>query len=305
MKHFPGRPSAERVPDTPGGLLLINVRDMEGWISLHRKIQEHWIWENPVYLKGWIAILMHVNHADTKVLINSQLVDCRRGQSLLSVDNWCDILGKRWTRQKVRTFFELLKKDSMINTENLRKTTRLTVCNYDKYQNWQPSNNHHATITQPSNNPQITTNNKDLIKINNGNNFFSEKVNFEFEKFLKNEDFNKRPVSEERQKALIEKLNSIAPNDDDYQVAVIRQAIAGNYSDFRPIADYQKTDSGKILAPSREEFTAYFLENGQTSELAGKVYDSCAYHHEWKNKAGFSFIETWQEVVKKHFVKTV
>src|SRR5690606_41759713 len=33
-----------------------------------------------------------------------------------------------------RNFFELLKKDKMIITENLINTTRLTVCNYDIYQ---------------------------------------------------------------------------------------------------------------------------------------------------------------------------
>lgn len=131
--------------------------------------------------------------------------------------------------------------------------------------------------------------------------FLSEKINFEFEKFLKNEDFNKRPVSDERQKALIDKLNSIAPNDDDYQVAVIRQAVAGNYSDFRPIADYKKTDSGKPQAPSPEEFKGFFVENGESEETAQKVYDHFAYNRRWKDPSGFSIMENWKQYCTRYF----
>lgn len=131
---------------------------MSGWIKLYRNIRYHWIWDNPMYLKAWIAILMQVNHEDNKVLIHGELIICKRGQSLLSSENWCKVLGKHWTRQKVRTFFELLKNDSMIETENMRKTTRLTVCNYDIYQDIQPANNQQITSKQPADNQQITTN---------------------------------------------------------------------------------------------------------------------------------------------------
>jgi hypothetical protein len=131
---------------------------MSGWIKIYRDIQYHWIWDDPAYLKAWIAILMQVNHEDTKVLIQGQLMICKRGQSLLSSDNWCKILGKRWTRQKIRTFFDLLKKDSMIETENMIKTTRLTVCNYDIYQDIQPADNQQITSKEPADNQQITTN---------------------------------------------------------------------------------------------------------------------------------------------------
>jgi hypothetical protein len=122
----------------------------DGWISLHRKLQKHWIWDNPIYLKAWIAILMQVNHADKKVLIQGELMECKRGQSLLSLKSWCKVLGKRWTIQKVRHFFELLKKDKIIVTKNVKISTCLTVCNYDKYQNMQHTDN-----------TPTTTNNKD------------------------------------------------------------------------------------------------------------------------------------------------
>lgn len=105
---------------------------MTGWISLHRKIQDHWIWQDPIKLRWWLDILLTVNTAEAKVKIGNDFYVCQRGESLLSLQSW----GERWRTSKdaVRNFFTLLEKDHMINRVNLTKTTRLTVCNYDSYQ---------------------------------------------------------------------------------------------------------------------------------------------------------------------------
>ena len=144
-----------------------------GWVSIHRKILKHWIIGDPHYFSAWIVMLLEVNHDREvkKKIIKKQIVECGRGQSIKSIDTWATVFGsKHWTRQKVRTFFQLLEKDGMINQENLSVTTRLTICNFDTYQKKQPSDNqqsnHHVTIRQPSDNHHITTNNND----NNGNN---------------------------------------------------------------------------------------------------------------------------------------
>lgn len=133
---------------------------MDGWIKLHRSILKHWIFANADYFRAWITILLTVNHEEAKILIHGELIICGRGQSLLSLNNWAKLFGRKWTVQKVRTFFELLKNDSMINTEGLRKTTRLTVCNYDNYQDMQQTNNTQKTRKQQTDNTQTTTNNK-------------------------------------------------------------------------------------------------------------------------------------------------
>ena len=132
-----------------------------GWIKIYRQIQKHWIWDNPDYLKAWIAILITVNHEDNKVLIHGELFNCGRGESLLSLANWAKTFGKGWTIQRTRTFFNLLEKDKMINTEGCRKTTRLNVCNYDSYQEVQQTNNRQTTGKQQADNKQITTNKND------------------------------------------------------------------------------------------------------------------------------------------------
>lgn len=135
---------------------------MEGWIKLHRQIIDHWIFKNPVYFRAWIIMLFTVNYDSKKVLINGNIIECNRGQSVLSIESWVDIFGVSkskggWTYQKVRTFFELLETDSMITRENLVKTTRITICNYDKYQDNQQADNNQITTKQQPSNKRITT----------------------------------------------------------------------------------------------------------------------------------------------------
>jgi hypothetical protein len=138
---------------------------MNGWIRLHRKIRSHWIYENPDYLRAWIALLIEVNHTPDKVLIKSKLLNVARGQSVKSLDTWASIFGHGWTKQKVRTFFRLLENDRMINTQNEHVTTRLTVCNYDTYQDVQHASNTQyntdVTRVQHASNTRLTPNKND------------------------------------------------------------------------------------------------------------------------------------------------
>ena len=121
------------------------------WIKLYRKVQNSWIFNNPHYFKAWMQVLMNVNHTPRDVTIKSQLIHCDRGQKAYSIDTWADVFnkdnenGSEWTTQKVRTFFKKLEKTNMIITENLGKTTRLTVCNYRTYQDVQLTDNKQIT----------------------------------------------------------------------------------------------------------------------------------------------------------------
>ena len=162
-----------------------------GWISIYRRIREHWIWQDPVKFKWWIDIILTVNHEDKKVNIGMRLIECKRGQAVMSLRNWAD----RWkvSRDSTRNFLELLKKDGMITTENLINTTRITVCNYDDYQGGLRTSQT-QTERQPnaSQTPADTNNN-----FNNSNNIISEdaisKIDvYPFDEFWNDYDKNLR-----------------------------------------------------------------------------------------------------------------
>lgn len=108
---------------------------MESWIKLHRRSKDHWLYnENRPHTRreAWEDMLLLCNHKDNKILVEGELIECKRGQSVMSLSSWAKEF--KWSVKMVRTFFELLRNDSMIGTEGLRKTTRVTILNYDIYQ---------------------------------------------------------------------------------------------------------------------------------------------------------------------------
>jgi len=127
-----------------------------GWVCLHRAVGKHWIFEDSEKFGAWVKILLSVNHAPRNVLIKGKLLEVKRGESVMSLESWVRCFGKRWTKDKVRSFLKLLKSDHMITTVNEGVTLRLSVTNYSKHQNITtiiPRTSHaHPTHVPPNNN---------------------------------------------------------------------------------------------------------------------------------------------------------
>lgn len=117
-----------------------------GWIKIYQTIQQHWIWEQPRFLKWWIDILMLAEWRDTsKRNVCNHLCVIKRGQLVASVrflrDRWQykDDNGKtvKPTERTILKFLQMLEADEMIkiDCEILpKRTTLITVCNYNEYQ---------------------------------------------------------------------------------------------------------------------------------------------------------------------------
>lgn len=103
-----------------------------GWIQIHRKIRDCWIWENPLYLKAWIDILFSANYKDKKIPFDGKIITIKRGQFVTSQRK----LGKQWgcSVKTVRKILLMLESEEMVHIEVDNKKTVLTVVNYDLYQ---------------------------------------------------------------------------------------------------------------------------------------------------------------------------
>lgn len=98
----------------------------EGWIKLHRSIQESDIWEKPEYLKAWIELLLTVNHKENKML------GIKAGQTLTSIKSLSQ--KWKWSNNKISNFLNALQKEGMIAQNRTSRNTVITVLNWDKYQ---------------------------------------------------------------------------------------------------------------------------------------------------------------------------
>lgn len=83
----------------------------EGWISIHRRIQDCWIWHDDVFSRGqaWIDLLLMANHRDVKIAFGNQLINVETGSFITSKrklsERW------RWSNTKVDNFLKLLESD--------------------------------------------------------------------------------------------------------------------------------------------------------------------------------------------------
>lgn len=138
-----------------------------GWIKLYRTSTEHWIFPKNKPLtqfEAWIVMLLEVNHTDNKIQYGYDIIECKRGDSLNSLDRWSQIFN--WHKSKVRRFFKMLEKDSMIVLNECKKTTHITISNYDKYQGERHESETQVKRKRHASETQATPNKNDKNKKN-------------------------------------------------------------------------------------------------------------------------------------------
>lgn len=165
----------------------------KGWISVHRDITSHWLYQEKrefSKLEAWLDLLINVNHSEQKVMIKGSLFTVKRGESIMSLETW----AKRWNwnKSKVRRFLQMLESDKMVVTKNERITTRLTICNYDSYQDARNADETQTKHKQNADETQMTPNNNDnnVNKENNISNY-EEKIDFFINELAKETDYIK------------------------------------------------------------------------------------------------------------------
>ena len=109
-----------------------------GWIHLHRKIRDNWIWDDPEKLRAWIDILLMVNHEDKQIPFDGHIITIHKGQRLTSLQKLSERWG--WSRNRVDRFLRLLDEAGMVTTNRTPNGTVLTVVNWAFYQSKRDTN---------------------------------------------------------------------------------------------------------------------------------------------------------------------
>ncbi len=140
------------------------------FIKLYRKIQDNWIWDNPLYLKCWIDMLMRASIKSSSMLLNNQVINVSRGEIVFSQENFSKRNGM--SRQQLRTFLKKLKQTNMIKSSpnSNQQITHLFIVEYNVYNSIK--SNQDLTTKQPKLNHIIRS--KKVIK---------KEINKDFELF--------------------------------------------------------------------------------------------------------------------------
>lgn len=103
---------------------------MEGWIKIHRKIKDNWVWKNPIYLKGWLYILIEASYNNDDSL----------GQLMLPIGELAKEMGCNYFT--AYRFIQKLQSEGMViygekddlQSKSQNKVQKLTICKYEEYQ---------------------------------------------------------------------------------------------------------------------------------------------------------------------------
>lgn len=101
---------------------------------MHRRITEHWLWEEKPFSKGqaWIDLILLANHKDEKFPYKDRVLTGERGKVYRSILYLSDRWG--WNRKTTNKFLSQLESDGMITTERTTHGTTITIVNYSIFQ---------------------------------------------------------------------------------------------------------------------------------------------------------------------------
>lgn len=251
----------------------------QGWISLHRQIQDHWLWEDKPFSKGqaWVDLLLLANHDDNKFLLGNELVKVEAGSFITSELKLMERWG--WGKSKTRSFLEMLQNDGMIVKKSDRKKTTIIINNYGAFQDFETSkqttNRPRTDRKQTTNRPRTDTNNND----NNDNNENNDnklsycddpalnKTVISFVEFRKS---IKKPMSEHAVKLMINKLGKMTP-DVSEQIEILNQSIMNGWQGIFPLKEQQQQKQNKKGSFDTDDFFEAAIARSWESKEAPKT----------------------------------
>jgi hypothetical protein len=108
---------------------------MSGYFSIKRKLLNSSLWLERPFSRGqaWVDLIGLANYKDGAIRVAGVRIDVLRGQC-----GWSELkLAERWgwSRGKIKRFISELETDSRVIVKQDNRTTILTICNYNEYQN--------------------------------------------------------------------------------------------------------------------------------------------------------------------------
>jgi len=103
-----------------------------GYIKIHRKIQDSFIYKDSFALHLWIHLILEANHKDREFIFNNKKQVCKRGQLLTGLNSLaCET---KINRSKVNRLLKMFKNETLIETQKTNRFTIITVLKYGQYQ---------------------------------------------------------------------------------------------------------------------------------------------------------------------------
>ena len=212
----------------------------QGWVKLHRKICNSFVWTNADQLKLWLLILMKASHDNHRFLFNGKQVDVSSGQLVTGRDALAFEFNdgvSRDHRVVARTLWRWVKqfeKEQMLSIKSNSQYSVITVINYGIYQ----ESDHQVSIDCPSSVHQVSTY-KNLKNEENINTRANSTLKSDFEKLWKlyPKKIGKKPAFAAYKRAMTRKKNPATNRQIQDGIVAYRQLINSKGTEKRFVKD--------------------------------------------------------------------
>lgn len=229
----------------------------QGFIMLHRSIQQHWIYDEKRKFskyEAWLDMLMLANHSNNKFLLGNELIELEPGQFVTSIRK----LGERWdwSNTKVTQFLDLLKSDEMIA---YKKDTKKTVVTIEKYRFYQGKEEEEKTPKEHEKDTETTQKHTN----NNVNKVKKEKK----VKEIKKEYAERVAMTEEEYKKLVDQFGQVGATERIEKLSLYKGSTGKKYaSDYLTILNWERKNNnqprkGKASIGKNEDARKFAEEN--------------------------------------------
>lgn len=217
----------------------------QGFVVLHRKIEENWLWLSEPFTKAqaWVDLLLLANHSEGIFFVRGVKVVIKRGQVGKSEES----LSQRWkwSRGKTRAFLKLLESEQQIKQHKSPILNVLEILNYDFYQKLNNRPNNRKTTERQ----QKDTNNKEITMINeeriNAPDFISQDLLKSFFAFRHSIETAKKPFTDNAKELIIKKLSEFEAKQQGSANKALENSIANSWQGVFEPKDYQQKQEQK------------------------------------------------------------
>lgn len=225
----------------------------QGFIVLHRKLSENWLWLSEPFSKSqaWIDLLLLANHAEGSFFIRGVKVIIKRGHVGKSEES----LSQRWkwSRGKVRAFLKMLETEQQIKQHKSPILNIIEVVNYNLYQKLDNKKNNKKTTESQ----QKDTNNKEELTMNeeimNIPDFIDKKLLNSFFAFRESMATTKKPFTLHARELILKDLVKFEATRTGFANLALENAIKNSWQGVFEPKDNQGF-SGKPSSPITNPF---------------------------------------------------
>lgn len=230
---------------------------MAGWIKIHGKIKDNWVWKNPIYLKGWLYILIEASYND----------DDNIGQLMLPIGKLAKEMGCNYFT--AYRFVQKLQSDGMVvygekdsvQSKMQNKVQKLTICKYEEYQVLVQSNMQSKTQNRVKENAPIPLKENNNITCKEIKKYPPiippkgyESFDFSFieEGFSKpflqwldyKRDRKEKYKSQKSMEIAYSRMKKLSDNNPDTAMMIIEESMANNWQGMFALRESQHTNQG-------------------------------------------------------------